>query len=185
MENQILISHINDFMFCPVSIYFHNLYAGVNKIIYQDKPQILGAESHKAIDENNYSTRKSILQGIEVYSEKYNVLGKIDIYDSENKLLRERKRKIKTVYDGYVFQAYAQYFCLTEIGFAVDKIQLYSMADNKVYPVSLPEENILMLQKFENTIAAMQNFTVKNFNPESSAKCQNCIYEPLCDRSKK
>lgn len=43
MENPISISMLNDFVFCPVSIYFHNLYQGVEKNLYQGKSQINGS----------------------------------------------------------------------------------------------------------------------------------------------
>ena len=56
-----------------------------------------------------------------MYCEKYRLLGKIDIYDGKKKILRERKRQIKQVYDGYIFQLYGQYFSLIEMGYEVDK----------------------------------------------------------------
>lgn len=50
MENPISITMINDFVFCPVSIYFHSLYDGVERNLYQDKSQINGTKSHETID---------------------------------------------------------------------------------------------------------------------------------------
>ena len=40
-----------------------------------------------------------MLQGIPVYCEKYNLIGKIDTFDSVKGILTERKKKIKMVYD--------------------------------------------------------------------------------------
>ena len=77
------------------------------------------------------------MQSLDVYCEKYRLLGKIDIYDGKKKILRERKRQIKQVYDGYIFQLYGQYFSLIEMGYEVDKMELYSMIDNKKYPIEL------------------------------------------------
>ena len=37
---------------------------------------------HEKVDSAAYSTRKSMLQGIPVYCEKYNLIGKIDTFDS-------------------------------------------------------------------------------------------------------
>lgn len=34
---------LNDFVFCPVSIYFHSLYLGVERNLYQGKSQINGS----------------------------------------------------------------------------------------------------------------------------------------------
>ena len=50
MENPISITMLNDFVFCPVSIYFHNLYQGVEKNLYQGKSQINGTKAHETID---------------------------------------------------------------------------------------------------------------------------------------
>ena len=135
MENLIRISWINDFVFCPVSIYYHGLFGNVNKLIYQDTPQILGTESHKTIDKGSYSDKKDILQGIEVYCSQYGLMGKIDIFDVKAGLLRERKKKIVVIYDGYIMQVYAQYHCLKEMGYSVKYLQFYSMDDNKIHPV--------------------------------------------------
>ena len=52
MEDYILISWINDFIFCPASIYYHNLYEDADKIIYTDLPQQKGTEVHSAVDQN-------------------------------------------------------------------------------------------------------------------------------------
>jgi CRISPR-associated protein Cas4 len=185
MENQIAISQINDFIFCPASIYFHGLYGSLNTLLYQDKSQLDGTEAHRAIDENRYSTRTDVLQAIDVYSEKYNLIGKIDIYDTRTKTLTERKNKIRQIYDGYIFQIYAQYFCLAEMGFAVEKLRLYSMSNNKSYDIPLPTENGDLLKKFEYTIQQMRIFQIENFIQTNPSKCGACIYESLCDRSLK
>lgn len=177
------ISLINDFIFCPASIYFHGLYGGLNKILYQCEDQIDGSYAHSAIEEGRYSSRKNILQAASVYCEKYNLTGRIDIFDINKGLLTERKRKIKTIYDGYVFQLYAQYFCLNEMGYMVRRMQLYSIADNKKYPIAIPEENPDMFNKFEETIREMQSFRLENYVQTNEQKCRRCIYEPACDRT--
>ena len=108
MEETILISYLNDFIFCPISIYFHKLYGKLNKTPYQSEDQINGTNAHKAIDNKTYSSRKNILQGIDIYSQKYGIEGKIDIFDIGKGELVERKNKIVQISDGYVFQIYAQ-----------------------------------------------------------------------------
>lgn len=89
MNDAIKISNLNDFVFCPVSIYFHNLYGDRASVTYQSSSQIEGSAAHKTVDENTYSTRKDILTGINIYSEKYNLVGKIDIYNQKTKTLIE------------------------------------------------------------------------------------------------
>lgn len=182
MDDAIIISNLNDFVFCPVSIYFHNLYGNRSTITYQQPAQIKGSNAHEAIDQGTYSTRKSIITSLEVYSEKYNLVGKIDIYNSAEKVLIERKRKIRQIYDGYIFQIYAQYFAMCEMGYAVDKLRFYSMEDNKVYPVRLPWDDLEMLEKFEETIKKMKEFSVEDFQQKNVEKCRSCIYESVCDR---
>lgn len=98
-ENPILISNLNDFVFCPVSIFFHALDEDKEEILMQDPVQLNGSAAHEKVDSAAYSTRKSMLQGIPVYCEKYNLIGKIDTFDSVKGILTERKKKIKMVYD--------------------------------------------------------------------------------------
>ena len=125
MESYIPISYLNDFIFCPRSIYFHQVYGAVDQKMYYETPQIEGKIAHQSIDEKYYSTKKSVLQGTEVYCEEYNLVGKIDIFYMETGELVERKKFIKTIYDGYVLQLYAQYFSLLEMGYQVTSLSLY------------------------------------------------------------
>jgi CRISPR-associated protein Cas4 len=182
MDDVIIFSHLNDFAFCPASIYFHNLYGSQATITYQSDKQINGTATHKTIDDNTYSNRKDIITSIEVYSGKYNIAGKIDMYAEKTHTLTERKRQIKTIYDGYVFQLYAQYFGMTELGYVVEHLQFHSIVDNKTYKIKLPEENPDMLSRFEQIIQDIRAFDMDSFQQTNVEKCRNCIYEPACDR---
>ncbi len=173
----IQISKINDFVFCPHSLYFHSVYENFNKNQYKARPQIAGTIAHKTVDENRFSSRKNILQGTEVFSNKYGILGKIDIYDKDKKELIERKRKIKKIYEGYFFQLYAQKLCLEEMGYKVKKMKLYSMIDNKVYPINLSSKQI---NKFNHTLKDMRGFDLTISKCTNPDKCENCIYRELC-----
>ena len=126
----------------------------------------------------DYSTAKRYLQGAAVYSEKYGLVGKIDLFDKEEGILTERKNKIKKIYDGYLYQLYAQYFCLLEIGYVVKKLALYSLSDNKKYEVDMPDDKAT--EKFEDLIFKIRNFDLENFKRSAKAKCDNCIYRQLC-----
>ena len=183
MEEIILISYLNDFIFCPVSIYFHKLYGNLEQTLYQRDYQINGKSAHRTIDEKTYSTSANILQGIDVYTEKYGILGKIDVFDISKGILTERKNKITEIYDGYIFQVYAQYYALEEMGYKVNKIRLHSMEDNKTYNIDIPEKNILLKDKFDKLIRDMHEFKFENFKQTNRKKCEKCIYEPSCDRS--
>lgn len=183
MDDAILITELNDFIFCPVSIYFHKMYGNMERMLYQSTDQINGTAAHKRVDERTYSSRTTILTGLDVYCEKYNLLGKIDIYDGVSKTLRERKKRIKTVYDGYIFQIYGQFFSMIEMGYEIKKLELYSMDDNKTYVVPLPGEDDNMLKKFEAVINDIKSFDMDSFIQNNEMKCQHCIYEPACDRT--
>lgn len=182
METYLKITYLNDFVFCPLSIYYHQLYAGLSERLYYDAAQLDGKAAHKAIDNHRYSNHKNFLQGIDVYSDEYNLCGKIDVFDTEKRLLTERKKRIATVYEGYVFQLYAQCLCLREMGYDVQSIRFYSSDDNKVYPQKLPEENPAMFKKFKATVDRMHFFDPAVYAPASAEKCRHCIYNDFCDR---
>ena len=176
--DHIQISKINDFQFCPQSLYFYSVYEDFDKVQYKARPQVAGTIAHKTVDKQNFSSRKNVLQGIEVCSNKYGIIGKIDIYDESKKELTERKRTIKTIYDGYLFQLYAQKLCLEEMGHAVEKMKLYSMTDNKSYDVKLTAEQI---KKFNTLLNQMRQFHIgKQSCFVGESKCANCIYHELC-----
>lgn len=77
-EQPLAISQLNDFIFCPASIFFHSLETEEN-IMVQDSFQLNGTNAHKHSDSATYSTEKSVLQGVSVYCVKYNLIGKIDV----------------------------------------------------------------------------------------------------------
>ena len=183
IESYIKISNLNDFIFCPLSIYFHNLYGSLNTELYHTTKQKDGIDIHESVDNKNYSTHKNILQSIDVFSSEYKICGKIDTFDIDKGILTERKKHISTIYDGYVFQLYAQYYCLKEMGYNVRKIRLYSYDDNKIYPIELSSENNMMRVKFDKLLDTMHSFDLNGYIPVTKEKCENCIYSPLCDRS--
>ncbi len=178
----IIISNLNDFVFCPKSIYFHGIYHKFNQKMYHRAPQTRGSIGHENIDKRQYSSAKRYIQNMEVYNEKYNILGKIDVYDRKQKSLIERKYRLKKIYDGHRFQLYAQYFCLLEMGYEVEKLFIHSLADNKRFEIALPKGE--ELEKFENLIDEMRNFDIlKNKFKQNPAKCEKCIYRELCDQN--
>jgi len=178
METYIQISKINDFIFCPYSLYYHSIYENFSQKVYHQSPQVKGKIKHEAIDKGKYSTSKNYLQGISVYCDQYGLAGKIDIYDQKNKTLIERKNKISKIYDGQKYQLYAQYFCLLERGYEVEKLKIHSLTDNKRYEIDLPVGDDL--KKFENVIEQIKNFNFKQQYKINPAKCDNCIYAELC-----
>ncbi len=183
MEAYLPISFLNDFIFCPRSIYFHQLYGRVNARLYKTSSQIRGTTAHKSIDAKKYTTARAVLQTVEIYSERYRLGGKIDTYDQKKKKLVERKKKIKVVYDGYIYQIYAQYHCLVEMGYEVKSLALYSMDDNKSYPVASPLDDLPRQEAFEQLLRDIRNFDLDAPFVANANKCKYCIYNNLCDTS--
>ncbi len=172
---------MNDFIFCPMSLYFHSFYENYDQKMYHRKPQTIGKINHENIDGGKYSTAKKYLQGLPIYSSKYNLMGKIDIYDADKKYLIERKYKVKKIYDGYVLQIYAQFFCLEEMGYAVEKMFIHSLSDNKRYEIKKPSGKDEF--EFGKIIQKMTHFDLLNFNRNANPnKCANCVYCELCNR---
>lgn len=183
MEEIILISYLNDFIFCPISIYFHKLYGTLDKKIYQSTYQVNGTNAHKSIDNKSYSDKKNILQSINVFTQEFGIMGKIDTFDVEKGVLTERKNKVVKIYDGYIFQVYAQYYALKEMGYKVKKIKIYSISDNKNYEIKLPSQDKEMDKSFRQLVKDIHNFDIKKFVQNNEEKCKKCIYEPACNRS--
>lgn len=179
MHQYIQISKLNDFIFCPRSVYLHSIYENFNQKIYHRTPQTIGKIKHENIEQGKYSSAKRYLQGLPVYADKYNLMGKIDIYDKKDKALIERKFKVKKIYNGYKYQVYAQYFCLKEMGYKINKIFIHSLSDNTRYKIKLPDKKTTA--EFKKIINKIKNFNINKFPIiKNSNKCEQCIYKPLC-----
>lgn len=177
MDSSIQISKINDFLYCPLSLYLHSIYADFDTRGYHDVPQIAGKIAHETIDSQRYSSAKRYMQGSAVFSDKYGLVGKIDVYDRKEKSLIERKNKIKHIYLGYKFQLYAEYFCMKEMGYPVKTLFLHSLSDNKRYAVPLP--NKTEMAEFKKTLESMRAFGPGDLIGHHCANCQNNIYSTL------
>ena len=180
METYLMITQINDFIFCPRSLYFHNFlqnnFAPDN---FREKPQIQGLAAHASIDQGNYSSCLHILQGTTVYSSKYHLLGRIDLFNTRTGCLTERKYSITAVYDGFRYQLYAQFFALSEMGYQVRNMILYSSKDNKKYPISMPDRK--QIADFEQTLDSIRNYSPEqDHSIPSLNKCRNCNYREIC-----
>lgn len=182
MLNYLRISNLNDFIFCPYSIYLHNIYDCFTQKSFQSKNQTRGKNAHKNIDFQKYSSSQSILQGTTIYHEKYQLLGKIDLFDIKKKALIERKYQIKEIYHGYKLQIYAQYFCLIDMGYKVENLKFHSIKDNRNYEIQIPEKE--EVTDFEKLLMKIRQFSPLSQININANKCKNCIYSTLCEKAK-
>ena len=181
MDDYISISTLNDFIFCPYSIYLHNVYMESDDSLYHASPQTKGKVAHESIDKKTYSTRKNDLVSFSVYSETLGVVGKIDLFHVDRKMLIERKYQLKQIFRGQLYQLWAQYYCLTEMGYLIDHLAFYEISTNKTIPIEITQE-----KEFNELVNFIERF--KNYNPEdkiitNSNKCIHCIYCNLCDKT--
>jgi len=110
VEDFIAISMLNDYIFCPYSIYLHNVYMETDESIYHAKPQTRGRIAHDAIDTKKASNRSIDLQSLSIISERYGLTGKIDIYKGKEKKLIERKYQLKNIYRGLIKWIFSNMF---------------------------------------------------------------------------
>ena len=187
METYIKLSTLNDFIFCPKSIYYHTLYDSYDKNIYQEQAQKEGTKVHEAVDNWTYSTRKNILQGMSVYWEYYKIAWKIDIFNTNTWELIERKTQIfldkewkPKIYLWQKYQLWGQMFCLEEMWYNIQSLWIYSVKDNKKYRIYKPSTKQLLA--FEKVLNKYRKFDLfqKNWQ-QNTQKCQKCIYRELCD----
>ena len=69
MDDYISIASLNDFIFCPYSIYLHNVYMEEDETLYKATPQIRGTIAHEGIDKKTGSTKKADIMSLSVYSD--------------------------------------------------------------------------------------------------------------------
>lgn len=179
MHNHIPITWLNDFIFCPYSIYLHNVYMSTDESLYHATPQVQGRAAHTTTDNHTYN--KGAITALSVISNTLGIIGKIDLYKPSERLLVERKYRLNTIYKGQIYQLWCQYYCMLEMGYNVDKMEFYEISRNKHIPIQLPTRNDYC--ELQDIISQ-----IRNYNPENSInyninKCRHCIYCNLCDKT--
>lgn len=180
MEETLSMTNLNDFLFCPRSLYYGNIFRrSSNPGGFQQTPQKVGLATHQTIDSSTYSSRKGVLQGTMVYCERFGLLGRVDVYDPATKTITERKHSVSALWEGFRLQLYAQYFALCEMGLTVERLRIHSYKDNRTYDVPLPSEKDVA--RFEQVLSDMRKYRLEDTFAPNPRKCANCIYRELCD----
>ena len=180
MENYIPISMLNDFVFCPYSIYLHNVYMEADEGLYHATPQLRGKMSHQSVDEK-MSNRKVDFLSLPVCSNKYRLFGRIDLLKTDKKQLIEKKYSLKQIFKGQIYQLWAQYFCLQEMGYEVEHLAFYEISTNKIFEVMLPTK--AEEQEFPSFINLVHNYSPEDDMHVNLNKCRHCIYCSMCDKT--
>lgn len=182
MEDYIHISTLNDFVFCPYSIYLQGVYMDTDEGQYKAMPQIQGKVAHQTTDKKTASNRSDDILSLPVYSEEYGLMGKIDVYKRKEKKLIERKYQLKQIFQGQIYQLWAQMLCLKEMGKEVESLAFYETSTNKMIPVPMPTEGDLL--RFKGFLLRFRSFDPDNtpFTINHN-KCIHCVYCNLCDKT--
>lgn len=182
MDDYIAIANLNDFIFCPYSIYLHGVYMDADEDTYKATPQTKGTLVHGGVDQKSGSTRSTDIFALSVYNENLGIYGKIDVYKKDKQWLIERKYNLKNIFRGQIYQLWAQYFCMSEMGYEVKRLAFYEISTNKMSDIPLPTEQDR--QELSEFIARFRNYRPLedeiSLNPQ---KCTHCIYCNLCDKT--
>lgn len=183
MRDYISISTLNDFIFCPYSIYLHNVYMDTDEDNYHARPQTRGRNAHSKVDSKSTSSSNDIIESLPVISHELGLYGKIDIYKKHSCSLIERKFQLKNIFKGQLYQLWAQYFCFLEMGYPVCSISYYEISTHKSIPIDLPSQD-----EKKELIGFINRF--RDFDPRKEItvnvnKCLHCIYSNLCDKTSK
>ena len=178
MEHYLAITTLNDFIFCPYSIYLHEIYHQNREEAYHSAFQSKGKRLHHFIENNQ---DENSWKNAFVYSEKLKIYGRIDDYNKRTKELIEYKSTVAIAFRGYYYQIWAQFLCLSEMGVEVVHLSFYDFRQDKKIPVTIPnDEQILELK---NHIKKVQEFDFNtDLNPNPN-KCKQCIYHHLCEKT--
>ena len=69
MDKYIPISALNDYIFCPYSIYLHSVYMETDEDMFKATPQLSGSSAHNATNGKTSSTRRNDIMALPVYPE--------------------------------------------------------------------------------------------------------------------
>ena len=136
---------------------------------------------HAPSDSKSSSTKAADIYNLPIYSERFGLMGKIDVYHSDRKQLVERKYQLKQIFQGQIYQLWAQMFCMREMGYEVESIAFYEISTNKMIPINMPtkEEE----KQFEEFIKRFHAYKPELSLPINENKCRHCIYCNLCDKT--
>lgn len=153
-----------------------------DETMYHATPQTKGKVAHETVDKKIASNRAEDLLALPVYSEEFGLMGKIDVFKRKEKKLIERKYQLKQIFQGQIYQLWAQMLCLKEMGEEVESLAFYETSTNKMIPIDMPTDDDL--QSFKVFLQQFRSFDpdITRF-PINQNKCSHCVYCNLCDKT--
>ena len=148
--------------------------------LYHATPQTRGKIAHETIDNKKASNRADDLQSLTVMSDEYGLMGKIDIYKGKEHKLIERKYQLRNIYQGQIYQLWAQYLCMKEMGYDVKAIAFHEISTNKMIPIELPNQE--QLSEFRRFMDAYRSYNPSLPLKTNINKCRHCVYCSICDK---
>ena len=178
-DTSINITSLNDFLFCPYSIYLHNAFMDTDEDVFVALPQVRGKAAHKEIDDRTLSAMTGDMQSLKVFSEELGLVGVIDLYRTDERHLIEFKYKVgDSLFLGQKVQLWAQYFCLVEMGYEVERISVCEKSTGKLHDVKIPDSDDKKV--LTDLIEKFRTFDFAQPMDVNTQKCTHCIYCNLC-----
>ena len=178
MDGLIPISNLNDFLFCPYSIYLHGIYQGAEEQAVKATVQNEGTRAHK---EKEKTAEGAKLVSLPVLSEKLGVFGIIDKYDPASGILTEYKNHLDRVFEGQIIQLQCQALCLSEMGYHVTELRLFDIFKGTAVDIGFP--NGKDRRRITELIEEYRGWSPEREIQVNPAKCRKCIYCALCEKS--
>ena len=104
-----------------------------------------------------------------------------DIFKVKEKMLIERKYQLKQIFQGQLYQLWAQMLCLKEMGYCVEKLAFYETSTKKMISVKMPSMDDL--SSFESFLSSYKDYEPMAPIFQNPNKCRHCIYCSLCDKT--
>lgn len=181
MRELIPISSLNDFLFCPYSLYLHQVYRGTaEEETVKATPQLAGTAAHLR-KETDSTGDQYLITSLPVLSKELGIQGVIDELDIRIGTLTEYKNNVKTIYPGQVMQLHGQYYCLTEQRYDIRRLFLTEISSGTKHEIPLPDKTDL--SELKKLIQRIQNYTPEQKIDVNPTKCRKCIYCQLCEKS--
>ena len=96
-------------------------------------------------------------------------------FKGDQHLFIERKNNLKHLFKGQLYQLWAQYFCMIEMGYKVESIAFYEISTNKMMYQTLPTENN-KIESYTKHFSMEDSIIIFNVSDNAITKYGNAIH---------